>query len=187
MHECFADPEAMRFWNAPVHTKRTRPSAPCSDMSPAPRPTIGTGRSPTLRLTAASASSAITMAISATSVRPSAISSTPHIRAGAWPPRLSRRCSTSVSTISACTVCRRSSIPTTPRRANWSRNSDSGAKAYCVIICVSAASGAMRSCMRSLGLVAHPAQRFQLSSLSVHCDDARRAARQGPAGQSGQA
>ncbi|RUW48270.1 N-acetyltransferase [Mesorhizobium sp. M1A.F.Ca.ET.072.01.1.1] len=23
MHECFADPEAMRFWNAPVHTKRT--------------------------------------------------------------------------------------------------------------------------------------------------------------------
>ena len=22
MHECFADPEAMRFWNAPVHTKR---------------------------------------------------------------------------------------------------------------------------------------------------------------------
>jgi ribosomal-protein-alanine N-acetyltransferase len=22
MHECFADPEAMRFWNRPVHTKR---------------------------------------------------------------------------------------------------------------------------------------------------------------------
>ena len=22
MHECFADPEAMRFWNTPVHTKR---------------------------------------------------------------------------------------------------------------------------------------------------------------------
>jgi ribosomal-protein-alanine N-acetyltransferase len=22
MHECFADPEAMRFWNSPVHTKR---------------------------------------------------------------------------------------------------------------------------------------------------------------------
>ena len=22
MHECFADPEAMRFWNQPVHTKR---------------------------------------------------------------------------------------------------------------------------------------------------------------------
>jgi [ribosomal protein S5]-alanine N-acetyltransferase len=22
MHECFANPEAMRFWNTPVHTKR---------------------------------------------------------------------------------------------------------------------------------------------------------------------
>lgn len=22
MHECFADPEAMRFWNTPVHAKR---------------------------------------------------------------------------------------------------------------------------------------------------------------------
>ena len=23
MHECFADPDVMRFWNTPVHTKRT--------------------------------------------------------------------------------------------------------------------------------------------------------------------
>src|SRR5438552_3450720 len=37
MHECFADPEAMRFWNRPVHTKRIeteRVVRSCIDCTP---------------------------------------------------------------------------------------------------------------------------------------------------------
>lgn len=37
MHECFADPEAMRFWNRPVHTKRIeteRAVRSCIDCTP---------------------------------------------------------------------------------------------------------------------------------------------------------
>jgi [ribosomal protein S5]-alanine N-acetyltransferase len=37
MHECFADSEAMRFWNAPVHTKRIeteRAVRRCIDCTP---------------------------------------------------------------------------------------------------------------------------------------------------------
>jgi hypothetical protein len=68
MHECFANPEAMRFWNTPVHSRRIETARASVGLSTVPRPTIASGRSRTPRPISASEWSTTMTAISAPSV-----------------------------------------------------------------------------------------------------------------------
>src|ERR1700733_9134720 len=149
MHECFADPEAMRFWNTPVHSKRIETER-ATGLSTVPRPTIASGRSRTPRPISASEWSTTMTAISAPSVWPSGISLTPHVAGRASAPRRSWRCSNSALAILEYIACRPSSIPTMQRLANWSRSSGSAAKDASVTIYAWVTNGATTCCMRCL-------------------------------------
>jgi len=122
MHQCFANPEAMRFWNTPVHTSRIETERAVRrfiDCTPSyyrfwAVADLGTDRCP--------AWSTIMTATSAVSAWPLAISSIQRARGRDSAARPFRRCSNSASATSASIARRLSSIPTTRRLGRWPRN-----------------------------------------------------------------
>jgi [ribosomal protein S5]-alanine N-acetyltransferase len=131
MHECFADPETMRFWNHPLHTTRIETERfvrRFMDCTPSYYRVWA----------AADAESDRCLAlvnyhdghIRSKRVAIGYMNNPARHRQGSAK-RRTPRCSTSASTNSVYNVCRPSSILTTKRRVRWSRNLGSAAKGCC--------------------------------------------------------
>lgn len=136
MHMCFADPEAMRFWNQPVYTKRVETERSVRNFIDC---------TPSYYRFWAVADGANDRCLGLVNYHDGHIRSrrasigymiNPLGIGRVWPQRQLRPCLTSVLPNLACTAFKPLSIRTTAPRSGWLRNWASAAKGCCEIICV---------------------------------------------------
>jgi len=143
MHECFADPEAMRFWNTPVHSKRVETERAVHRFIDC---------TPSYYRFWAVADAKTNLCLGMVNYHDGHIRSK-RVAIGYIVNPSRRREGIGAEAVSALATleyiaCRPSSIPTMQRLANWSRSSGSAAKDASVTIYAWVTNGATTCCMR---------------------------------------
>ncbi len=148
MHECFANPEAMRFWNEPVYTKRIETERAVRNFIEC---------TPSYYRFWAVADVKIDRCLGLVNYHDGHIRSK-RVSIGYIIDPAHQRQGIATEAVSAMLDfyfgelglhrARPSSIPTTPHRAGWSRNSVSAAKVCCAKICASTTPSQKIFCFR---------------------------------------